>query len=93
MAYPVPEIWTVSGSLNKSGVPFSAGKVYADSLNIQGVKRTLSLFAPPIDPGMLVKARAMGISLDAILNSTSEKLPIYRFNVIVKLAVEMHKDA
>ena len=93
MAYPVPEIWTVSGSLNKSGVPFSAGKVYADSLNIQGVKRTLSLFAPPIDPGMLVKARAMGISLDAILNSTSEKLPIYRFNVIVKLAVDMAKDA
>ena len=93
MAYPVPEIWTVSGSLNKSGVPFSAGKVYADSLNIQGVKRTLSLFAPPIDPGMLVKARAMGISLDAILNSTSEKLPIYRFNVRVKLAVDMAKDA
>lgn len=93
MAYPVPEIWTVSGSLNKSGVPFSAGKVYADSLNIQGVKRALALFAPPIDPGMLVKARAMGISLDAILNSTSEKLPIYRFNVIVKLAVDMAKDA
>ena len=64
-----------------------------NSLNIQGVKRTLALFAPPIDPGMLVKARAMGISLDAILNSTSEKLPIYRFNVIVKLAVDMAKDA
>lgn len=64
-----------------------------NSLNIQGVKRTLALFAPPIDPGLLVKARAMGISLDAILNSTSEKLPIYRFNVIVKLAVDMAKDA
>ena len=64
-----------------------------NSLNIQGVKRTLALFAPPIDPGMLVKARTMGISLDAILNSTSEKLPIYRFNVIVKLAVDMAKDA
>ena len=64
-----------------------------NSLNIQGVKRTLALFAPPIDPGLLVKARAMGISLDTILNSTSEKLPIYRFNVIVKLAVDMAKDA
>lgn len=64
-----------------------------NSLNIQGVKRTLALFAPPIDSGLLVKARAMGISLDAILNSTSEKLPIYRFNVIVKLAVDMAKDA
>ncbi|MBR6125877.1 hypothetical protein IKQ19_20170 [Candidatus Saccharibacteria bacterium] len=24
-----------------------------NSLNIEGVKRTLALFAPPIDPGML----------------------------------------
>lgn len=71
MAYPVPEIWTVSGSLNKSGVPFSAGKVYADSLKIQGVKRALALFAPPIDPGMLAKARAMGLSIDSILNSAN----------------------
>ena len=93
MAYPVPEIWTVSGSLNKSGVPFSAGKVYADSLNIQGVKRALALFAPPIDPGMLVKARAMGLSIDSILNSANEKRSIYRFRVIVKLAVDMAKDA
>ena len=64
-----------------------------NSLNIQGVKRTLALFAPPIDPGMLVKARAMGLSIDAILNSANEKRSIYRFRVIVKLAVDMAKDA
>lgn len=64
-----------------------------NSLNIQGVKRTLALFAPPIDPGMLVKARAMGLSIDSILNSANEKHSIYRFRVIVKLAVDMAKDA
>lgn len=64
-----------------------------NSLNIQGVKRTLALFAPPIDPGMLVKARAMGISIDSILNSTNEKMSIYRFRVIVKLAIDMAKEA
>ncbi|SHH74605.1 hypothetical protein SAMN05720761_12440 [Fibrobacter sp. UWCM] len=64
-----------------------------NSLNIQGVKRTLALFAPPIDPGMLVKARAMGISIDSILNSSNEPTSIYRFRVIVKLAVDMAKDA
>ncbi len=32
MAYPVPTDWTVSGTLDKNGVPFSAGKVYADNL-------------------------------------------------------------
>lgn len=64
-----------------------------NSLNIEGVKRTLALFAPLIDPGMLVKARAMGLSIDSILNSANEKLSIYRFRVIVKLAVDMAKDA
>ena len=64
-----------------------------NSLNIQGVKRTLALFAPPIDPGLLVKARAMGLSIDSILNSANEKRSIYRFRVIVKLAVDMAKDA
>ncbi len=64
-----------------------------NSLNIQGVKRTLALFAPPIDPGLLVKANAMGISVDSILNSTDGKMSIYRFRVIVKLAVDMAKDA
>lgn len=64
-----------------------------NSLNIDGVKRTLALFAPPIDPGMLVKARAMGISIDEILNSSTEMRSIYRFRVIVKLAVDMAKDA
>lgn len=32
MAYPVSTDWTVSGTLNKNDVPFSAGKVYADNL-------------------------------------------------------------
>lgn len=64
-----------------------------NSLNIQGVKRTLALFAPPIDPGMLVKARAMGLSIDSILDSVNERCSIYRFRVIVKLAVDMAKDA
>ena len=64
-----------------------------NSLNIQGVKRTLALFAPPIDPGMLVKARAMGISIDSILNSANEQHSIYRFRVIVKLAIDMAKEA
>ena len=64
-----------------------------NSLNIKGVKRALALFAPPIDPGLMVKAQAMGLSIDSILNSADAKLPIYRFRVIVKLAVDMAKDA
>ena len=87
-------------SVPRNDILFSYWDTIADrlykirnSLNIQGVKRTLALFAPPIDPGMLVKARAMGLSIDSILNSANEKLSIYRFRVIVKLAVDMAKDA
>lgn len=35
----------------------------------------------------------MGLSIDSILNSANEKRSIYRFRVIVKLAVDMAKDA
>ena len=63
-----------------------------NSLNIEGVKRTLALFAPPIDPGMLVKARAAGLSLSDILADSGAALPHYRFKVIVAKALEIARD-
>ena len=33
--------------------------------NIDGVERSLALFAPPIDPGMLVRAAASGLDISA----------------------------
>ena len=32
MAFPVPDTWTISGIILKSGVPFTQGKVYAYNL-------------------------------------------------------------
>lgn len=63
-----------------------------NSLNIEGVKRTLALFAPPIDPGMLVKARAAGLSISDILADSGAALPHYRFKVIVAKALEIARD-
>ena len=63
-----------------------------NSLNIEGVKRTLALFAPPIDPGMLVKARAAGLSISDILADAGATLPHYRFKVIVAKALEIARD-
>jgi hypothetical protein len=34
-------------------------------LNIEGVFAPLALFAPPIDPGLLVRATAAGLDLEA----------------------------
>jgi hypothetical protein len=59
-------------------------------MNIEGVVRQLSLFAPPIDPGMLVRAAAAGLSIDAALNAASSAtLPHYRFAVLADRAKEL----
>ncbi|MEZ4773647.1 MAG: neuraminidase-like domain-containing protein [Bacteroidia bacterium] len=50
-----------------------------NSLNIEGVARSLPLFEPPIDPALLVRAAAAGIDLNTALSSSSSGLPHYRF--------------
>ncbi|WP_304518067.1 neuraminidase-like domain-containing protein [Cecembia rubra] len=55
-------------------------------MNIMGQKRQLALFAPEIDPRLLVRARAAGLSLDDVLNSGSGNLPPYRFTFILEKA-------
>ena len=44
-------------------------------MNISGVRRQLALFAPEIDPRLLVRARAEGLSIEDVLNSISGDLP------------------
>jgi hypothetical protein len=58
-------------------------------MNIEGVVRQLPLFAPPIDPALLVRAAAAGIDLSSVLNDISAPLPHYRFNVLAQKATEL----
>lgn len=60
-----------------------------NSLNIDGVKRTLALYEPPIDPALLVKARAAGISISDALSESSAPLPLYRFQVMLQKALDV----
>jgi hypothetical protein len=57
-------------------------------MNIKGIRRSLSLFQPPIDPMLLVRARAAGLSLEdiAAMISGAGKLPAYRFTYLVEKA-------
>ncbi|MCX7568167.1 neuraminidase-like domain-containing protein [Sulfitobacter sp. F26169L] len=55
-------------------------------MNIDGVKRPLALFAPRIDPAMLVRARAAGLSLDDILGSNAAESPPFRFRFLLERA-------
>jgi hypothetical protein len=61
-------------------------------MNIEGVVQQLSLFAPPIDPGMLVKAAAAGLDLGSVLSDTSSALPPYRFRVMVREALQLSEN-
>lgn len=51
-------------------------------MDIDGVRRSIPLFAPPIDPGLLVRARAAGLSLEDVLSAGSGYLPPYRFRYL-----------
>lgn len=55
-------------------------------MDISGVRRELALFAPEIDPRLLVKARAAGLSLEDVLNAISGDLPPYRFAYLIEKA-------
>jgi hypothetical protein len=55
-------------------------------MNISGDRRQLALFAPEIDPGLLVRARAAGITIEDVLNMISGELPPYRFLYLIERA-------
>lgn len=60
--------------------------------NIDGVVRSLALFAPPIDPAALIQAASKGLSLGSILADLSSPPPIYRFPYLVQKANEFCGD-
>lgn len=63
-----------------------------NSQNIDGVERVLALFAPPIDPGMLVRAAAAGLDLSGIIAGLNAPLPNYRFNILSQKATELIQE-
>lgn len=60
-----------------------------NSMNIDGVKRALALFEPPIDPALLVKAAAQGIDLSTVLAQLNQPKPHYRFRVWIQKAMDL----
>src|SRR3954471_23818340 len=60
-----------------------------NSMNIEGVKRSLALFQPPINPALLVRAAAAGLDLSGVISQLNTPLPHYRFNVWIQKAVDL----
>ncbi|WP_437597402.1 neuraminidase-like domain-containing protein [Sorangium sp. So ce590] len=59
------------------------------SMSIEGAVRTLPLFEPPIDPMLLVQARALGVDLATVLSEASSPRLPYRFQVVLAKATEL----
>jgi hypothetical protein len=57
--------------------------------NIDGVSRDLALFDPPIDPLLLIRARAAGLDLDAAISGLFAPLPYYRFSITLQKALDL----
>ncbi|HKH82373.1 MAG TPA: hypothetical protein VKA25_01680 [Gemmatimonadales bacterium] len=58
-------------------------------MDIEGQVRQLPLFEPPIDPALLVRARAAGLSIGEVLSDIDVSLPNYRFSVMLQKANEL----
>lgn len=61
-------------------------------LDIEGVRRDLPLFEPPIDPEMLVRALAAGVDIGSALRDVAPSLPTFRFQVLLQRAVDFTGD-
>lgn len=57
--------------------------------DINGVTRTLSLFEPLLDPGIIAQALLRGMSLTALLNDSIGPMPNFRFAALLGKALEM----
>jgi hypothetical protein len=55
---------------------------------ITGAPLQLALFDAPIDPGLLIAARAAGVDLSSVLSNLGASLPNYRFTAIYPFALD-----
>lgn len=58
-------------------------------MNIAGQVEQLPLFAPPINPGDLIRALEMGMDLTSALSDISAAAPFYRFAYMLPKALEL----
>ncbi|MBA3542770.1 MAG: hypothetical protein H0T79_24345, partial [Deltaproteobacteria bacterium] len=58
-------------------------------LTLDGVFAPPALFAPSIDPALLVRAAAAGLDIGSVLGDLNAPLPFYRFSIMVQKAMDL----
>lgn len=61
-------------------------------MNIDGIIRQLPLYEPPIDPELLIRAKATGTDINEALSGLTTPLPRYRFQVMAAKATELANE-
>ncbi|HSS03156.1 MAG TPA: neuraminidase-like domain-containing protein, partial [Kofleriaceae bacterium] len=61
-------------------------------MNLDGVTRPLSVFEPPIDPGLLARAAAAGIDISTALADAAVDIGCYRFQTLWQAAHDLCQD-
>jgi Tc toxin complex TcA C-terminal TcB-binding domain len=62
------------------------------SQDINGVFRILPLNDPPIDPALLVRAAAQGLSLSSVLADLNGPMPNFRFQYLLQKAMDLANE-
>lgn len=57
--------------------------------NFDGITRNLPLLDPPIDPELLIRAKAAGLSTADAMGDLYAPPPLYRFNVWIQKAIDL----
>lgn len=58
-------------------------------MNIQGTVRSLALFDPPLDPGMMVRAAAAGLDLSAVVAGLNQPIGPVRAQAMIQRALDL----
>jgi hypothetical protein len=61
-------------------------------MDIEGIVRQPPLFEPPIDPALLVRAKALGVDLASAVSDLNAPPPSYRYQVLAQKATELCAD-
>lgn len=61
-------------------------------MNIQGIVRSLALFDPPLDPGMMVRAAAAGLDLGALAAGLNQPIGPVRAQAMIQRALELSSE-
>lgn len=58
-------------------------------MNLQGIVRELALWDPPIDPMLLIQAKAAGVDISSVLSDVAAVVPVYRYATLSAKAMDL----